>query len=126
MICSGNSGPINCFFNNAGIQGELAPVQEQTSEMFQKVLDVNVLGVFLGLKHVSTSMVASGGGVIVNTASLAGLLGPRYMAAYAASKHAVICLTKIAAKDLGESVCCSTWPTGGTYVGYSGGGKGSL
>lgn len=96
-----NAGPIDCFFNNAGIQGYLAPIQEQSTEMFQNVIDVNILGVFLGLKYVSSAMAVSGGGVIVNTASLAGLLGPRYMAPYAASKHAVIGLTKSAAKDLG-------------------------
>ena len=103
-----STGPISCLFNNAGIQGQLAPVQIQNSEMFQKVIEVNVVGVFLCLKHVSVSMVSSGGGVIVNTASVAGMLGPRNMAAYAASKHAVVGLTKTAAKDLarhGVRVC---------------------
>ena len=69
---------------------------------------MNVIGAFFGLKHVSRAMVESGGGVIINTASLAGLLGPRYMAVYAASKHAVIGMTKSAAKDLaphGVRVC---------------------
>ena len=103
-----SSGPINCFFNNAGIQGELAPVQVQSSEIFRKVIEVNIVGAFLCLKHVSMSMASSGGGVIVNTASLAGMLGARNMAAYTASKHAVIGLTKTAAKDLarhGVRVC---------------------
>ena len=102
------TGPINCFFNNAGIQGKMAPVHQQDSEIVRKVIEVNVVGAFLGLKYVSAAMADSGGGVIVNTASLAGLLGPRYMAAYTASKHAVIGLTKTAAKDLapyGVRVC---------------------
>ena len=71
--------------------------------MFRKVIDVNVVGVFLGLKYASTAMAVSGGGVVVNMASLAGMMGPRYMAAYTASKHAVIGLTKTAAKDLAAS-----------------------
>ena len=86
----------------------MAPVQRQSSEMFRMVMEVNVVGVFHGLKYVSAAMALSGGGVIVNMASLAGMLGPRYMAAYAASKHAVIGLTKTAAKDLapfGVRVC---------------------
>ena len=48
-----STGPISCLFNNAGIQGQLAPVQIQNSEMFQKVIEVNVVGIFLCLKHVS-------------------------------------------------------------------------
>ena len=97
------AGHINCFFNNAGIQGDMAPVHQQSSEVFRKVIEVNVVGTFFGLKHVSAAMADSGGGVIVNSASLAGMVGPRYMAAYAASKHAVIGLTKTAAKDLAAS-----------------------
>ena len=97
-----NAGGIDYFFNNAGIQGELRPLLEQSEESFAKVLNVNVYGVFLGLKHVSKAMKESGcAGVIVNTASVAGLLGPANMAAYAASKFAVVGLTKTAAKDLG-------------------------
>ena len=83
-------------------------MHQLNSELARKVIEVNVVGVFLGVKHVSAAMVDSGGGVIVNTASIAGLLGPRYMAAYSASKHAVIGVTKSAAKDLaphGVRVC---------------------
>ena len=83
-------------------------MQVQSSEIFRKVIEVNIVGAFLCLKHVSMSMASSGGGVIVNTASLAGMLGARNMAAYTASKHAVIGLTKTAAKDLarhGVRVC---------------------
>ena len=102
-------GRIDFFFNNAGIQGELKPVYEQNEATFKRLLDVNVFGVFLCLKLVSQAMIRSQSkGVIVNTASLAGMCGPPNMAAYAASKHAVIGLTKVAAADLavhGIRVC---------------------
>ena len=94
-------GHIDIFFNNAGIQGSLRPLHEQEDNEFEKVINVNIYGVFLGMKYVSRMMKESGrGGVIVNTASLAGLLGPANMAAYTASKFAVVGMTKTAAKDL--------------------------
>ena len=96
-------GGIDCFFNNAGIQGELQPLHKQSVEMFQRTLQVNALGVFLGMKYVSLAMIeANKGGVIVNTSSLAGLQGPPNMAAYAASKFAVSGLTRTGAKDLAQ------------------------
>ncbi|XP_003391436.1 PREDICTED: uncharacterized protein LOC100641573 [Amphimedon queenslandica] len=99
-------GRIDCFFNNAGIQGEMVPLHEQSNEEFQTTIQVNLYGVFLGMKYVSRAMMMSdknggpGGGVIVNTASMAGLIGPGNMAAYAASKFGVVGLTKTGAKDL--------------------------
>lgn len=103
------AGHIDCFFNNAGIQGELKPLHKQSEEGFLKVLQVNAYGVFLGMKYVAEAMMEGGsGGVIVNTASLAGLLGPPNMAAYAASKFAVMGMTSTAAKDFapyGIRVC---------------------
>ena len=117
-------GHVDFFFNNAGIQGELKPIHEQSEVMFRRVLDINVYGVYMCLKQVASGMIASGekGGVIVNMASLAGLQGPPNMAAYAASKFAVVGLTKTAAKDLapyGIRVCgvapglleSGMWPT---------------
>ena len=102
-------GRIDFFFNNAGIQGELKPIHEQNEATFKRLLDVNAFGVFLCLKLVSQAMIRSQSkGVIVNTASLAGMCGPPNMAGYAASKHAVIGLTKVAAVDLavhGIRVC---------------------
>lgn len=102
-------GKIDFFFNNAGIQGELKPIYEQREATFKRVLDVNVYGVFLCLKLVSQAMIESQTkGVIINASSLAGMCGPPNMAAYAASKHAVIGLTKVAARDLaahGIRVC---------------------
>ena len=103
------AGHIDYFFNNAGIQGELCPLTEQRDKEFQSVMNVNIYGVFLCMKYVSQAMVADGvGGVIVNTASLAGLLGPANMTAYTASKFAVVGMTKTASKDLarhGIRVC---------------------
>ena len=95
------TGRIDIFFNNAGIQGALKPLHQQDDKEFRKVIDVNIYGVFLGMKYVSQAMMESKcGGVIINTASVAGLLGPSNMAAYAASKFAVVGMTKTAAKDL--------------------------
>ena len=103
------TGKINCLFNNAGIQGELRPLYEQMDEVFQRVININVFGAFLVMKYISKAMMETGQkGVIVNTSSLAGLVGPGNMAAYAASKFAVVGMTKTAAKDLapyGIRVC---------------------
>lgn len=93
-------GKIDFFFNNAGYQGQFVVTQDYPEDDFRSVLDVNVTGVFLGLKYVSQVMIAQGGGVIVNTASMAGINAPPNMIAYAASKFAVIGITKTAAKDL--------------------------
>jgi NAD(P)-dependent dehydrogenase (short-subunit alcohol dehydrogenase family) len=90
-------GTIDVFYNNAGIEGEVKPITEYSLETFRKVLDVNVVGVFLGMKHVLPVMLASNKGSIINTASIAGLMGSPQIAVYSASKHAVIGLTKTAA-----------------------------
>ena len=83
-------GTIDCFFNNAGIEGSIAPITDYDEDEFDAVLAVNVRGVFLGLKHVIPVMQANGGGSIVNTASVAGLVGTPNMSTYCASKHAVL------------------------------------
>lgn len=88
-------GRIDCFHNNAGIEGKVCPTAEYDEAMFDTVMAVNVRGVFLGMKYVLQQMIAQGeGGAIVNTASTAGLMGSPGMPAYVASKHAVIGLTK--------------------------------
>lgn len=92
-------GGIDIFFNNAGIEGSVHPITEYPLAEFRRVLDVNVVGVFLGLKHVIPVMVAGRGGAIINSSSTAGLTGTPGVPAYNASKHAVIGLTRSAAAE---------------------------
>jgi NAD(P)-dependent dehydrogenase (short-subunit alcohol dehydrogenase family) len=93
-------GGIDCFFNNAGIEGTFAPLVDYPEEVFDRVIAVNLKGVWLGMKHVAPRLKARGGGAIVNTSSIAGLRGGRLLGAYVASKHAVIGLTRTAALEL--------------------------
>jgi NAD(P)-dependent dehydrogenase (short-subunit alcohol dehydrogenase family) len=93
-------GAIDCFFNNAGIEGRAAPTQEYDEAIFDQVIAVNLKGVFLGMRHVLPVMLKQGRGAIVNTASVAGLFGGPGMAAYVASKHGVLGLTKVASSDV--------------------------
>ena len=90
-------GTIDVFYNNAGVEGEIRPITKYSLQAFRKVIDVNVVGVFLGLKHVLPVMLKQNRGSIINTASIAGLMGSPMIAVYSASKHAVIGLTKSAA-----------------------------
>jgi len=89
-------GTIDVFYNNAGVEGEIKPITQYPLETFRRVLDVNVVGVFLGMKHVLPVMLKQNKGSIINTASIAGLMGSPHIAVYSASKHAVIGLTKSA------------------------------
>jgi 3alpha(or 20beta)-hydroxysteroid dehydrogenase len=93
-------GGIDAFFNNAGILGAVSPLTEYPEADFDRVMAVNVKGVWLGMKAVAPAMAARGGGAIVNTASIAGLRGSPNIIAYTASKHAVIGLTRSAAIEL--------------------------
>jgi NAD(P)-dependent dehydrogenase (short-subunit alcohol dehydrogenase family) len=93
-------GRIDCFFNNAGIEGKLAHTAEYDEAVFDQVIGVNVKGVFLGLRHVLPQMIRQKSGAVVNTASVAGLVATPGMPAYVASKHAVIGLTKTAAGEV--------------------------
>ncbi|MGP9812767.1 SDR family NAD(P)-dependent oxidoreductase [Rhodopseudomonas sp. NSM] len=92
-------GRIDVFYNNAGIEGDITPIVRTSLDAFRRVLDVNVVGVFLGMKHVLPVMLQQGSGSIVNTASIAGLIGSNDIVAYTASKHAVIGMTKTAALE---------------------------
>jgi NAD(P)-dependent dehydrogenase (short-subunit alcohol dehydrogenase family) len=87
-------GTIDVFHNNAGVEGDVKPITEYPLAVFRKVIDVNVVGVFLGMKHVLPVMLKQNSGSIINTASIAGLMGSPQIAVYSASKHAVIGLTK--------------------------------
>ncbi|MBV1829860.1 SDR family oxidoreductase [Komagataeibacter sp. AV436] len=93
-------GQIDFLFNNAGYQGAFAPVQDYPVEDFARVMSINVCGAFHVLRAVSRHMVARRFGRIVNTASMAGVGGPPNMAAYGASKFAIVGLTQTASKDL--------------------------
>ena len=95
-------GRLDCLFNNAGYQGAFKPVHEYPDEDFPRVLNINVTGVYYFLKYATLQMKSQEpkGGAILNTASQAGVDGPPNMAAYTASKAAVIGLTKTAAKDV--------------------------
>lgn len=93
-------GRIDYVFNNAGYQGMFALTHEYPDEDFQKVVDINVVGVFRILKAAAQHLRQAGGGAIVNMASHAGVIGPPNMLAYAASKFAVVGITQTAAKDL--------------------------
>jgi NAD(P)-dependent dehydrogenase (short-subunit alcohol dehydrogenase family) len=92
-------GTIDVFYNNAGIEGEIRPITDYPLESFRRVLDVNVVGVFLGMKQVLPVMLKTNSGSIINTASIAGLIGSPAIAVYSASKHAVIGLTKSVAQE---------------------------
>lgn len=93
-------GHLEYVFNNAGCQGAFAKTDEYPAADFQKVIDINVVGVFHVLKAAAQQLRNQGGGAIVNMASHAGVDGPPNMLAYAASKFAVIGMTQTAAKDL--------------------------
>lgn len=87
-------GRIDAFFNNAGVEGAIAGVEDYPTETFDQVLAVNLRGAFLGLKHVVPVMREQGEGAILNTASQAGVRGVPGLSAYVASKHAVVGLSQ--------------------------------
>ncbi|MBO6602717.1 MAG: SDR family oxidoreductase [Roseicyclus sp.] len=90
-------GELDIFFNNAGIEGKVAPLVEQDIADFDRVMAVNVRGAFLGLQHVLPVMMKQGRGSIINMSSIAGLKGSPNVAPYITSKHAVVGLTRAAA-----------------------------
>lgn len=96
-------GTIDIFFNNAGIEGTVAPIPDLPVETFRRVMEVNVTGIFLGMKLVIPVMARAGGGSIINASSVAGLTGAAGLAAYVASKHAVLGLTRAAAVEWGAA-----------------------
>jgi NAD(P)-dependent dehydrogenase (short-subunit alcohol dehydrogenase family) len=87
------------LFNNAGIEGVQAPTADTSLEDWERVIDINLKGVFLGLKHGIKAMLQRGGGTIINNASVAGLVGFPNIPAYCASKGGVVQLTRTAALE---------------------------
>jgi NAD(P)-dependent dehydrogenase (short-subunit alcohol dehydrogenase family) len=96
-------GRLDVAFNNAGVEGELGPLTNATSNTYQSVFDINVKGVFLSMKYQIAALLQNGGGTIINTSSITGLVGMPGAALYAASKHAVLGLTKSAALEYAKS-----------------------
>lgn len=92
-------GGLDFAYNNAGVEGTPAQTADTSDEEFRRVVDVNLFGVFYGMKHEIPAMLERGGGVIVNASSTAGLRGLRGLIPYVASKHAVAGMTKTAALE---------------------------
>jgi NAD(P)-dependent dehydrogenase (short-subunit alcohol dehydrogenase family) len=95
-------GRIDGFFNNAGIEGDLAPTHEYDIAMFDKIIRVNLRSMFLGLRFVIPHMVAAGKGAVVNTASIGSERGLAGACAYNAAKHGAVGLTRTAASEVAQ------------------------
>jgi NAD(P)-dependent dehydrogenase (short-subunit alcohol dehydrogenase family) len=96
-------GRLDAVFNNAAIEGAVAPITDYPDEELARVLRVNFTSAWLGTKHAIPALRASGGGSIVNTASTGGLMGWPGLSAYVASKHAVVGLTRAVALECAGS-----------------------
>lgn len=96
-------GRLDYGFNNAGIDQIPTPLPEQTEETFDQLININLKGVWLAMKYEIPQMLKTGGGAIVNTASIGGLIGFPGIPIYIASKHAVLGLTKAAAIEYAKS-----------------------
>lgn len=95
-------GRLDFAFNNAGIEGALAATADYPEDAWQKVLDVNLTGVWRCMKHEIPLILEGGGGAIVNNASILGLVGFGNAPAYTAAKHGVVGLTKAAAQEYAQ------------------------
>lgn len=115
--CVDAHGGLYAALNNAGIGGGMAPIVKTTAEDFDRVMAVNTRGVFLGMKYQLPVMMEAREGAILNTASAAGVVGAGHVAAYAASKHAVVGLTRSGADEAARynvrvnAMCPSFSPT---------------
>jgi NAD(P)-dependent dehydrogenase (short-subunit alcohol dehydrogenase family) len=96
-------GSLHILFNNAGIGNPTVKSVDMSEEEWDRVIDINLKGVFLGIKYAVPELIKAGGGAIINTSSLLGLKGQKYLAAYNASKAGVILLTKNAALEYGKN-----------------------
>lgn len=93
-------GHVDILYNNAGINADEKKIPDVTLAEWQQVMDININGVFLGMKYILPKI--ESGGAVVNTASIAGMKGQKLVAAYSASKSSVIALTKTAATEFGR------------------------
>jgi len=96
-------GRIDCACNNAGIEGRIAPLADQPIDNFDRIMAVNARGTFLCMRAEIAAMLKTGGGAIVNIASVAGLIGFPGLSPYVASKHAINGMTKNAALEYGKA-----------------------
>ena len=96
-------GGLDIIYNNAGIEGEGRFTAEVTEEQFDRVIAINLRGVWLGMKYALPELVKRGGGVVISTASIAGLIGLRGSVAYSAAKAGVIGMTRVVAVEYGRS-----------------------
>jgi NAD(P)-dependent dehydrogenase (short-subunit alcohol dehydrogenase family) len=95
-------GRLDFAFNNAGVEEPLTPLAEKTEALYRQVMDTNVKGVLFSMQAEIPAMLESGGGVIVNMSSIGGLIGFANMPIYAASKHAVLGMTKAVALEFAK------------------------
>jgi NAD(P)-dependent dehydrogenase (short-subunit alcohol dehydrogenase family) len=107
-------GRLDIAFNNAGVGGIMARLVRTTEEIFDEVVDTNFKGVWLCMKHQIPVMQKQGGGVIINNASVSGVATAERLAVYSGSKHAIVGISKAAAKEYGKDnirvvVICPGW-----------------
>src|SRR5579859_3494986 len=95
-------GKLDIIYNNAGIEGESAFLSNMTEEQFDRVIAINLRGVFLGMKYALPHMMKARSGSIINTASIAALVAIKGSTAYAAAKAGVIAMTRVAALEYGR------------------------
>jgi NAD(P)-dependent dehydrogenase (short-subunit alcohol dehydrogenase family) len=96
-------GHLDYAFNNAGIEGSVAPVTDWSEEMWDRVCDINLKGVWLCMKYEIPEMLKQGHGAIVNTSSISGLVGSPGLSGYTASKHGVVGVTKCVALEYAKA-----------------------